>query len=185
MRKIFHNQSVNLCPSQTSQMYFIANWNFLIERRIYFIVHIWCRSKYQHMTYKNPHLNNCLMESWGIIYLLILLPKAMFFWVIDQFVLRAVLITVFSTKYYVCLNSLRPRQNRRRFADDIFKWMFLSENRGYLIEISLTFVPKGRINNKSALVRIMAWRRTGDKPLSWPMVCSLMTHIYVTGSQWV
>ena len=35
---------------------------------------------------------------------------------------------------------------------------------------SLEFVPKGRINNIPALVKIMAWRRSGDKPLSEPMM---------------
>ena len=31
----------------------------------------------------------------------------------------------------------------------------------------------------------MAWRRPGDKPLSGPMVVSLLTHICVTRPQWV
>ena len=34
------------------------------------------------------------------------------------------------------------------------------------IQISLKFVPKGPIDNIPALVQIMAWRRSGDKPLS-------------------
>ena len=34
-----------------------------------------------------------------------------------------------------------------------------------LIWISLEFVPKGLIDNKSALIQVMAWRRTGGKPL--------------------
>ena len=38
------------------------------------------------------------------------------------------------------------------------------------IEISLKCVPNGPIDNKSALVQIMAWCRTGDKPLSEPMM---------------
>ena len=44
-------------------------------------------------------------------------------------------------------NSLRLRQNRRHFADDIFKCIFLNENASIAIEISLKFVPKGPINN--------------------------------------
>ena len=36
-----------------------------------------------------------------------------------------------------------------------------------------------------ALVQIMAWRRPGDKPLSEPMMVSLLTHICVTRPQWV
>ena len=82
-------------------------------------------------------------------------------------------------------NTLRPRQNGRHFADDIFKYIFLNENAWIPIKISLTFVPKGRINNILALVQIMAWRRPGDKPLSEPMMVSLPTHICVTRPQWV
>ena len=50
-------------------------------------------------------------------------------------------------------------------ADDIFKCIFLNENVRISIKISLKFVPEGPIDNKSALVQVMAWRRTGDKPL--------------------
>ena len=64
------------------------------------------------------------------------------------------------------LNTLRPRQNGRRFADDTFKRIFLDENVRIAIKISLKFVPKGPINNNPALVQIMAWRQSGDKPLS-------------------
>ena len=35
------------------------------------------------------------------------------------------------------------------------------------------------------LVQIMAWRRSGDKPLSEPMMVCLLTHICVTRSHWV
>ena len=81
------------------------------------------------------------------------------------------------------INTLRPRQNGRRFADDTFKRIFLNEN--VSIKISLKFVPKGPINNIPALVQIMAWRRPGDKPLSEPMMVSLLTHMCVTRPQWV
>ena len=83
------------------------------------------------------------------------------------------------------LNTLRPRQNGRHFADDMFKCIFLNENVWIPIKISLTFVPEGRINNIPALVQIMAWRRPGNKPLSEPMMVSFPTHICVTRPQWV
>ena len=83
------------------------------------------------------------------------------------------------------LDTLRPRQNGRHLADDIFKCIFLNENIWIPIKISLKFVPKGRINNIPALVQIIAWRRPGDKPLSEPMMVSLLTHIYVTRPQLV
>ena len=43
----------------------------------------------------------------------------------------------------------------------------------------------GPINNNSALVQIIAWRRTGDKPLYEPMMVSLLTHTCATRPQWV
>ena len=82
-------------------------------------------------------------------------------------------------------HDLRPRQNGRHFADDTFKCIFLNEDVLILIYISLKFVPKGPINNISAWVEIMTWRRPGDKPLSKPMLVSLLTHICVTRPQWV
>ena len=72
-----------------------------------------------------------------------------------------------------------------QFPDDIFKWIFLNENIWISIEISLKFVLKGPINNIPALVQIMTWRRPVDKPLSEPMMISLLTHICVTRPQWV
>ena len=53
-------------------------------------------------------------------------------------------------------------------ADDIFKCIFLNENIWISYKISLKYVPWGLIDNMSALVQIMAWRRSGDKPLSEP-----------------
>ena len=83
----------------------------------------------------------------------------------------------------MCYNTLRPIQNGRHLADDTFKYIFLNENVIILPKISLTFVPKGPINNIPLLVLIMAWRRPGDKPLSEPMMARLPTHICVTRPQ--
>ena len=83
------------------------------------------------------------------------------------------------------INSLRPRRNRRHFADDPFKRIFLNETLRISIKISLNFVPKGPINNIPALVQIMASRLRGDKPLSGPMSVRLLMHICVTRPQWV
>ena len=83
------------------------------------------------------------------------------------------------------LNTLRPRQNCRHFADDIFKHIFFNENVWISIKISLKFVAKGPINKIPALFQIMDWRRPGDKPLSEAMLVGLPTHICVTRPQWV
>ena len=82
-------------------------------------------------------------------------------------------------------NTLRPRQIGHHFADDTFKRIFLYENVWISIEIPLKFVPNAPINNILALVKIMAWRRPGDKPLSETMMVRLLTHICVTRPQWV
>ena len=92
---------------------------------------------------------------------------------------RAVIIT---SKH---VNTSRPRQNGRDFADDTFTRIFLNENVRISINISLKFVPKVPIDNIPSLVQIMAWRRPGDTPLSEPMMVRLLTHICVTRPQCV
>ena len=83
------------------------------------------------------------------------------------------------------VNTLRPRQDGRYFADDVLKCFFFNENMLISLKIPLKFFPKGPINNISAFVQIMAWRRPGDKPLSEPIIVFIPTHICVTRPQWV
>ena len=63
-------------------------------------------------------------------------------------------------------------------ADDIFKCIFLNKKDKIPIPISLKLVLRSPIENKSALVRVMAWRRTGDKPLPEPMMTQF-TDVYM------
>ena len=72
--------------------------------------------------------------------------------------------------YSIVFNRSRPRKNGCHCADDVFNCIFLNENVRISLRISLEFVSK-----ISALVPIMAWRRSGDKPLSEPMMVSLPT----------
>ena len=67
-----------------------------------------------------------------------------------------------------------------------FQMHFLNEKFCISISISLKFVPKGPINNKSALVQVMALCRTGDKPLPEPMLAQF-TDAYIcnTRGRWV
>ena len=81
--------------------------------------------------------------------------------------------------------ALRLRQNGRHFPDDFFKWIFVNENVWIAIKISFKFVPGGPVNNISAVVQIMAWRRQGDKLLSERMMVSLLMHICCTRPQWL
>ena len=78
------------------------------------------------------------------------------------------LILPHGTQWIIFLNTLKPRQNGRQFPDDIS--IFLNENVSISIKMSLKFLPYGPINNIQPLVQIMTWRRTGDKPLSEPML---------------
>ena len=98
----------------------------------------------------------------------------------DQMPLSGLLVL----NFHQSINTLRPRQNGGRVAEDTFKRIFLNENVRISLKISLKIVPKGPINNNPALVQIMAWRRPGDKPLSEPTMVSLLTHICITRPQW-
>ena len=71
--------------------------------------------------------------------------------------------------YVVRVPQLTEAETKRSpFSGRHFQMHFLEWK--CMIKISLKFIPKGPVNNIPALVQIMAWRRTGDKPLSEPMV---------------
>ena len=60
------------------------------------------------------------------------------------------------------------------FPNNIFKCIFVNEKFCILIQISLKFIPKGPIDNILALVQIMAWCWSGDKPLFEPMLTQVI-----------
>ena len=55
-------------------------------------------------------------------------------------------------------------------ADDIFICIFLNEYDRIQIQISLKFVPRSQIDNREALVKVMTWCQTGNKPVPEPMM---------------
>ena len=65
--------------------------------------------------------------------------------------------------------NLSPLSKMSSISQTTFKMNFLKWKFRISIQISLKFVPKGPTDNKSALVQVMAWSRTGDKPLPEPM----------------
>ena len=81
-------------------------------------------------------------------------------------------------------NTLRPRQNVRHFADDVFKCILLNENFAVANNILLKCIPWGLGCIIPSLFLIMAWRRPGDKSLSVPIMVMLPTQICVTWPQW-
>ena len=68
------------------------------------------------------------------------------YWASNTATIRSILVS------YQSVITLRPRQNGRRFAADIFKCIFVNENLCILIQISLKFVPKYPIDSNPALV---------------------------------
>ena len=71
------------------------------------------------------------------------------------------------------VKAISPWTKWPPFANDIYRRIFMNEKFCILNPISLMFVHKGLINNKSALVQAMAWRRAGDKPLPELMLTRL------------
>ena len=65
------------------------------------------------------------------------------------------------------VNTLKPGQNYKTFCTQHFQMCFLEI---YLYLISLEFVCERQLGNKSSFVQVMAWHRTGAKPLPEPMV---------------
>ena len=128
--------------------------------------------------HRDPFHKGCMSLYWNHLEIVFAIIFAVMKWSPEWSSERLWLV-------YFFINSLRPRQNGRHFADDTFKRAFLNENVLISIKISLKFVSKGPINNIPALVQIMAWRRPGDKPLSEPRMVSLPAHICVTRPQWV
>ena len=59
-------------------------------------------------------------------------------------------------------------------VDDNFKWIVLKENDRIPIWIWLKVIPRSLIDNKSALVQVMARRRTGDKSLLEPILTQII-----------
>ena len=60
--------------------------------------------------------------------------------------------------------------------------MHIHENFCIFIQISLNFVSKGSVDNKPALIQVMSWCRTGDKPLHEPMLTQF-TDAYICGTR--
>ena len=85
-------------------------------------------------------------------------------------IINSVSLTCFSfIQFYSELTSL---YNDMKITDDIFKSIF---NESVWISIttctiSLKFIPKGPIDYKLALVQVVAWHRTGEKPLPESML---------------
>ena len=69
---------------------------------------------------------------------------------------------------------------RRHFQMHFYEWKLL------YFDLNFTEVlPEGPIDNKPALVQVMAWHRTGSKPSPEPISQSSLGHICGTRGRWV
>ena len=85
----------------------------------------------------------------------------LFVWIMSSVFILAYLCDPFNHKVQGSLTHL-PLD---KMADDNLKCIFLNENHKIPFRISMKIVPRSPIDNKPALVQVMARRRTGDKPL--------------------
>ena len=74
------------------------------------------------------------------------------------------------TDWYQSLTHLPQEKMAAILADDIFKCISFNENDKFRFKFHWNLLSGVPIDNKPALVHIMAWRRTGDKPLPEPMM---------------
>ena len=75
-------------------------------------------------------------------------------------------------------NALRSEQNGCRFEHNIFNYIFVEENLCILVQIRLTFVLKGLIDNELALIQVMAWYQTGNRPFTEPLLIKIHDAIW-------
>ena len=92
---------------------------------------------------------------------------------LDSDILRCRPMQIFET--------LRPRQHRRYFDNDICKCFILNENIWILIQISMKFVPSGQTNN----IPDNSLAPTRLQAIIWTNDGYLIMYICVTWPQWV
>ena len=97
---------------------------------------------------------------------------------------------ILTTKFaeYSCqaqiFNTLRPEQNGHHVADNISSAFFYSKLQYLDSNFIAVCSHLGLIDNALALVQVMAWCPSGNKPLSDPMLTQL-THICINQPQCV
>ena len=101
----------------------------------------------------------------------------------DKVVTARAVWYLFGPVMHACISL--THWSRDKMSQNIFKCIFLNENVWISLKISLKFIPMVRNNTIPALVLKMAWCWPGNKPLSKPVMVSLLKHICVTRPQWV
>ena len=102
------------------------------------------------------------------------------FWTWNVYLYQLYLLfTKYRKKYFylVCIGHLNdyrvsgiPKVSGHSCMDGIKSSSSFKKTYAKSMEISLKYVPYGPVENMAALVQIMAWSPTGDRPLSEPML---------------
>ena len=64
---------------------------------------------------------------------------------------------------YVLLNTLRPTANGRYYADHIFKRIYSMNKFRFFVTISLKFVSRVHIDDKSPFIQVISWHSICNK----------------------
>ena len=83
------------------------------------------------------------------------------FWIDELIHLCSIYISSMNIEFHLWY------ENYRRHFQIYLQWKWISIT---TCTISLKFIPKGPIDYKSALVQVVAWHRTGEKPLPESML---------------
>ena len=131
-------------------------------------------------SFKTMHLKNAVSQNiaqfiqtlmYRLCYPRTKMTTALVFF--REFTLRfQIIISVYE------LSSSLPWTKWPLYRRRLFKCIFMNLQCCILIRISLKFVPKGPIANNSALVKVMAWCRTGAKP-SPEVILTQFTDAYI------
>ena len=97
----------------------------------------------------------------------------------------SMLLAMWSSHLGGGFNTLRSRQNRHHFADNIFQCVFLNENCCILIELSLKFVTKCSIHKICSIGSDNGMAPIRRQAIIWINDGLVYWHIYVTRPQWV
>ena len=177
--------------SSDTEVHVILNWGFNISSKLSLIqvLHFCCEIFRKPMEFDPVYVGlyfRMVTDAYNVCTLRLLCHIIGHISVKWEMECCACLLEIRHTSSWISLlNTLRPRQDGSPFANNIFTCIFFNENCCILNKFSLKYVRKGPIDNNPALVQIMVSLRSGDKPLSEPMMISLPTHICVIRPQWV
>ena len=144
MENIFCLEShIHLCSRHTS-----ANPAYVIKTCLTW--HAFSGARYWGFVSPKLHVSTYRNQQhcWWFQYLVLAAVSPLLSWIYCNLALnhrhRLSYAIIFSTCNHLSvtwiLNTLRPTQNCRHFADDIFKYIFLNENVWISLKISLIFV---------------------------------------------